>query len=115
MSPACSVITLNLSIFSPNPQSHVGDGNVHLNVLPPKALGLEERRGRIKVAKTVINTVLRGYRGGISDEHGIGSEKQQDFEAQLDPVQRRLLQRVKNAIDPDGLMNPGCLFPEILS
>lgn len=87
---------------------HVGDGNVHLNVLPPGDLDRTEIDARIYRAKTVINGVLDGYRGSISAEHGIGRLKRPDFEARLPDVQRRLLSAVKAAIDPTFVMNSGC-------
>lgn len=92
---------------------HVGDGNVHLNVLPPKEDGLEERQAKIKRAKQTIDDVLSQFGGSISAEHGIGREKLAAFEAQMHPVQKALLQRLKTAIDPDAMMNPGCLFPDV--
>jgi FAD/FMN-containing dehydrogenase len=87
---------------------HVGDGNVHLNVLPPAGLSRQEADARIYQAKTVLNAVLDGFGGSISAEHGIGRLKKPDFEARLQPVQRQLLTSIKAAIDPQGIMNPGC-------
>jgi len=92
---------------------HVGDGNVHLNVLPPKEDGIEERAKKIKLAKHIIDEVLVRYQGSLSAEHGIGREKLSAVEAQLQPVQRQMLESLKLAIDPEATMNPGCLFPSI--
>lgn len=87
---------------------HVGDGNVHLNVLPAADATPEERVEQIYKAKGAINAVLDRYHGSISAEHGIGRLKRGDFEARLSPVRRQLLTAIKLAIDPDQLMNPGC-------
>ena len=87
---------------------HVGDGNVHLNVLPPASLSRAEADARIYKAKTVVNAVLDTYSGSISAEHGIGRLKKPDFEARLTPVQRHLLGAIKTAIDPTFVMNAGC-------
>ncbi|MNL64070.1 putative FAD-linked oxidoreductase [compost metagenome] len=87
---------------------HVGDGNVHLNVLPPAGLTQEERASRIEAAKYAINGVLDGYSGSISAEHGIGRLKRGDFDKRLDPARRGLLTALKRAIDPTLVMNPGC-------
>lgn len=87
---------------------HVGDGNVHLNVLPPAGLSAAERSHRIHVAKKAINAVLDRYDGSLSAEHGIGRLKRADFEERLPEVQRRLLTAIKKAIDPTMVMNPGC-------
>lgn len=94
---------------------HVGDGNVHLNVLPPSGSASEEAAARIYKAKTVVNQILDGYKGSISAEHGIGRLKRADFEERLDPSRRALLTALKQAIDPSTIMNPGCQlnFPGI--
>jgi FAD/FMN-containing dehydrogenase len=87
---------------------HVGDGNVHLNVLPPPGLSAVEQTERIHAAKKAINAVLYRYRGSISAEHGIGRLKRQDYEEMLPDTQRKLLISLKTAIDPGLIMNPGC-------
>lgn len=87
---------------------HVGDGNVHLNVLPPNTLDRVEIDARIYKAKNIINDVLDKYRGSMSAEHGIGRLKRSDFEKRLPSVQRQLLSAIKTAIDPTVAMNPGC-------
>lgn len=87
---------------------HVGDGNVHLNVLPPNGATLEEREAFIYKSKTLVNEVLDRYVGSISAEHGIGRLKRSDFESRLSDVQRRMITGLKNAFDPDLRMNPGC-------
>ena len=87
---------------------HVGDGNVHLNVLPPATLPRAEIDAQIYKAKNVINAVLDDYRGSISAEHGIGRLKRSDFTTRLPDARRNLLTAVRGAIDPAGIMNPGC-------
>jgi FAD/FMN-containing dehydrogenase len=94
---------------------HVGDGNVHLNVLPPSESSPEEAAALIYKAKMVVNQVLDKFDGSISAEHGIGRLKRFDFEQRLDPSRRALLTALKQAIDPSMIMNPGCQlnFPAI--
>jgi FAD/FMN-containing dehydrogenase len=87
---------------------HVGDGNVHLNVLPPDGATPEERSERIYHAKKVVNAVVDRYRGSISAEHGIGRLKREDFEERLSQTKRGLLVAIKTAIDPDLILNPHC-------
>ncbi|MGY9046729.1 hypothetical protein P775_16670 [Puniceibacterium antarcticum] len=89
---------------------HVGDGNVHLNVLPDPHLAPDEIDAQIHAAKKIVNNVLDRYAGSISAEHGIGRLKKPDFEARLLPVHRHLLTTLKKALDPAMTMNPGCLF-----
>ncbi|MET0257558.1 MAG: FAD-binding oxidoreductase [Methylobacterium sp.] len=87
---------------------HVGDGNIHFNVLPPQEGGAAAVAGRIKAAKETVNAVLDRFGGSISAEHGIGRLKRADFEARLGGVQEGLLLALKGALDPTGRMNPGC-------
>ena len=87
---------------------HVGDGNVHLNVLPPNGSTREERDHYIYKAKVIVNAVLDRYAGSISAEHGIGRLKRGDFESRLGTVQRDMIERLKAAFDPQLRMNPGC-------
>lgn len=87
---------------------HVGDGNVHLNVLPPGGLTREEVAERIYAAKAIVNEVLDGFEGSISAEHGIGRLKKADFLARVPATQLQLLTAIKQAVDPGGIMNPGC-------
>ncbi|MNU48687.1 putative FAD-linked oxidoreductase [compost metagenome] len=87
---------------------HVGDGNVHLNVLPPNGSTIEERHEKIYKAKKVVNVVVDKYNGSISAEHGIGRLKRDDFEERLSKTKRGLLVAIKKAIDPDLLLNPHC-------
>lgn len=87
---------------------HVGDGNVHLNVLPPSGIPAAESSERIYKAKKAINQVLDRYEGSISAEHGIGRLKRADYEERLPDVRRKLLTSLKTAIDPTFTMNPGC-------
>lgn len=86
---------------------HVGDGNVHLNVLPaPEA----DTNGQIELAKKLIYQVLVQFDGSISAEHGIGRLKREDFQNELPDAQRDLLEAIKRAIDPELMMNPNCLL-----
>lgn len=92
---------------------HVGDGNVHLNVLPPAGATLAERHALIARAKKMINFRVDHYHGSFSAEHGIGRLKRDEFEHWISPVQRRLLEALKRAIDPEYRLNPGCQLPPI--
>lgn len=87
---------------------HVGDGNVHLNVLPDFAQGPAGIDAQILTAKKIVNEVLDRYNGSISAEHGIGRLKKADFDDRLPAVRRHLLALIKNALDPKMTMNPGC-------
>lgn len=87
---------------------HVGDGNVHMNVLPPSSATLKERLKILHEGTDVINAWVDHYKGSISAEHGIGRLKRDDFERRLPDAQRRILQGLRDLIDPQRIMNPCC-------
>ena len=89
---------------------HLGDGNVHYHVLAPKGAqpGEWEMNGGKQISRFVHDLVTR-WHGSISAEHGIGQLKRDELERLGDPVQLHLMQAVKQALDPQGLLNPGKL------
>ncbi|MDX8460338.1 FAD-binding oxidoreductase [Mesorhizobium humile] len=96
---------------------HAGDGNIHFNVLPP--LELAEHHARARGAEVIagLYEIAVGLGGSISAEHGIGRSRREEFWTGLSPTHRHMVAALKTALDPKGLMNPGCLLPatEILS
>ncbi len=103
-----AAVRLELPDCLPISYGHIGDGNVHLNVLPPGGLAPEEVAKRIAGAKKVVNAVVRAMDGSISAEHGIGRLKRSDLAEELSPVKARMLLALKTAFDPDYRLNPGC-------
>jgi FAD/FMN-containing dehydrogenase len=82
---------------------HVGDGNVHVNVVGPPADDEE-------VDDLVLGLVVeRG--GSISAEHGIGTLKRRWLARDRSAAEVAAMRAVKRALDPDGILNPGALFP----
>ncbi|MEI9403722.1 FAD-binding oxidoreductase [Mesorhizobium argentiipisi] len=90
---------------------HAGDGNIHFNVLPPAELAEHEARARGADVVAGLYEIAVGLGGSISAEHGIGRSRRKEFWAGLSPTHRRMVTALKNAFDPNGLMNPGCLLP----
>lgn len=91
---------------------HIGDGNLHLNILKPEDLDKEaffEKCG--KVSKWVFE-IVRKYNGSISAEHGVGLLKQPYLEYSRSPEEIELLKAIKQVFDPNGIMNPGKLLPD---
>ena len=82
---------------------HAGDGNIHLGVFKPDA---EERSTIVKALLTAA--VETG--GAVSAEHGIGKAKKSYFRELVDPTTIELMQSIKRAFDPKGILNPGTLF-----
>jgi len=80
---------------------HVGDGNIHYNVGPERLVA-----ERPAVNRIVYDTVAE-LGGSISAEHGLGQLKRDEIRAHKSPLELELMRRLKDALDPQGLMNPG--------
>jgi FAD/FMN-containing dehydrogenase len=87
---------------------HLGDGNLHYNVQCPPGVDsvdfLQTQEARINAL--VFDAVQR-HGGSISAEHGIGSLKRDTLPRYKDPTALQLMRAIKQALDPQGLMNPG--------
>jgi FAD/FMN-containing dehydrogenase len=90
---------------------HLGDGNVHFHVLAPRGAvrGVwEEAEG--KAVSAQVYDLVTQWGGSISAEHGIGQMKVDELARLHDPAALALMQRIKAAMDPAGLLNPGKLL-----
>jgi glycolate oxidase len=89
---------------------HAGDGNLHPLILFDSRLGPDELE-RAKAAGLEILTACVEAGGSITGEHGVGMEKNCYMPLQFRSSDLSAMRRVKDAFDPDGLMNPGKIFP----
>jgi len=88
---------------------HAGDGNLHPNILFDKRDEAELRRVEAAVAALFANAVDLG--GTLSGEHGVGVLKQPYLEMALGPLAIEVMQGIKHAFDPKGILNPGKVLP----
>ena len=91
---------------------HLGDGNVHFHVLAPRGAvrgAWEEADG--KAISAFVHDLVTRWGGSISAEHGIGQLKVGELGRLGDPVSLMMMRRIKDALDPKGLLNPGKLVP----
>ncbi|MDB5524317.1 MAG: FAD-binding protein [Rhizobium sp.] len=86
---------------------HVGDGNIHLNVVPPEHMGPDAVETLFHATEKIIFDVIDRHGGSISAEHGIGKVKQQAFLERADPVALDLAGRIKDALDPSNILSAG--------
>ncbi|MDI5983162.1 FAD-binding oxidoreductase [Halomonas sp. M4R5S39] len=100
-SPRCEIIAYG----------HVGDGNLHFNILPPADMAEADKRPHLHDLEERVFTVLDDFDGSLSAEHGIGRTKQAAYLARLSPLERELAEGIKALFDPKGLMNPGRILP----
>lgn len=91
---------------------HLGDGNVHYHVLAPQGANPGEWEAtQGKEISRFVHDLVAAWGGSISAEHGIGQLKRDELARLGDPVHLSLMVRVKQALDPKGLLNPGKLVP----
>ena len=89
---------------------HIGDGNIHFNLTQPAGMPAEQFLAQWQRLTAAVNEVVQGLGGTFSAEHGIGLLKTAELERYRGGVELELMRRVKRAIDPANLMNPGKLF-----
>jgi FAD/FMN-containing dehydrogenase len=90
---------------------HLGDGNVHFHALAPKGAVRGEWEEQVgKPISMFVHDLVTRWDGSISAEHGIGQLKRDELARLGDPVQLAIQRSVKQALDPQGLLNPGKLL-----
>lgn len=94
----------------PVPFGHLGDGNIHYNLSQPEGADKNAFLAQWNVVNHVVHDIVAELGGSISAEHGIGRLKREALVQYSDPVKMSLLKRLKAALDPDGIMNPGAVL-----
>ncbi|MEC7965279.1 MAG: FAD-linked oxidase C-terminal domain-containing protein, partial [Pseudomonadota bacterium] len=89
---------------------HLGDGNLHFNVFPAAGKSRADYLDIRDAIKTCVHDMVARYDGSVSAEHGIGRLKVADLEKYGDPVKLALMRQIKDAFDPQGIMNPGAVL-----
>jgi len=86
---------------------HIGDGNLHVNVMKPDAMPKEEFLAKTGGADHAMFELVRKHKGSISAEHGIGLLKKPYLSYSRAPEELALMRAIKRALDPKNLLNPG--------
>jgi FAD/FMN-containing dehydrogenase len=86
---------------------HIGDGNLHVNVMKPDGLDKTAFLAKTKEADHHMFELVRAHGGSISAEHGVGLLKKDYLPYSRSPAEIELLRAVKRALDPQNLLNPG--------
>ena len=89
---------------------HIGDGNLHLNILRPPELAVGEFKARCDAITPHIYAIVAQHGGSISAEHGVGLLKRDYLGYTRSESELRYLLAIKRQLDPNGIMNPGKLF-----
>ena len=93
-----------------NAFGHLGDGNLHYNVFPPKGEARDGWLDRREEIKYILHDLVQELGGSVSAEHGVGRLKVGDLERYGDPASLVAMHAIKAALDPAGIMNPGAVL-----
>jgi D-lactate dehydrogenase (cytochrome) len=86
---------------------HLGDGNLHYNISAPEEVAPNDFLMQQDDIHRVVYDSVHRFGGSIAAEHGVGALKKNEIRRYLPEVELRLMQSVKQALDPENLMNPG--------
>ena len=89
---------------------HIGDGNLHINILKPDALPQDAFVADCERVTKLLAQSLQAHGGSISAEHGIGLVKKPYLSCTRSAAEIAAMRGIKAALDPNGIMNPGKLF-----
>jgi FAD/FMN-containing dehydrogenase len=86
---------------------HLGDGNLHYNLSAPEGRSAQSFMANMPAANRIVHDLVAAAGGSISAEHGIGQLKRDELQRYKSGLEIELMERVKSALDPRGLLNPG--------
>ena len=86
---------------------HLGDGNLHYNVAPPPGMTDTIFLPNQDAINRIVHDQVHAFGGSISAEHGIGALKKADLAHYKSPLELQLMRAIKQALDPQNIMNPG--------
>ncbi len=90
---------------------HIGDGNLHLNILRPEHMTVDEFMAKGHAMSPNIFTLVKARQGSISAEHGVGLLKKDFLNYSRSEAEIELMRGLKNLFDPHQILNPGKLLP----
>lgn len=86
---------------------HIGDGNMHLNILKPENLSVADFKANCEQVSQWVYATVEKYQGSISAEHGVGLLKKDYLQHSRSTAELALMRSIKQVFDPNGVMNPG--------
>ncbi len=86
---------------------HLGDGNLHYNVSPPEGTAPDVFAKDSAPINRIVHDSVARFGGSISAEHGLGQLKREEIRRYKSPLELELMLKIKRALDPYGIMNPG--------
>ncbi|MBL8708493.1 MAG: FAD-binding oxidoreductase [Rhodospirillaceae bacterium] len=104
---ALATLTAADSGLRPLVFGHIGDGNLHFNILQPHSADPRAFQARTDAINRLVHDLVAAHGGSISAEHGIGQLRKGELQRLKSPAALALMRQVKAAIDPGNLFNPG--------
>jgi D-lactate dehydrogenase (cytochrome) len=104
---ADAAVTALIPGARPLPFGHLGDGNIHYNVIQPEGADKAAFLKRWDEMNAAVFAVVKKYGGSISAEHGVGALKRDLLPSVKDPVALELMKSLKRMLDPKNILNPG--------
>ncbi|MDH3229861.1 MAG: FAD-binding oxidoreductase [Alphaproteobacteria bacterium] len=104
---AVAAVTQAMPGIRPLPFGHIGDGNIHLNLSQPEGMDRDEYIAQWPRMNRIVHDIVADLGGSISAEHGIGRLKREQITRYKSELEIDLMRRIKAALDPGGIMNPG--------
>lgn len=89
---------------------HIGDGNLHMNILKPEKMAVEEFEEVCRRVNPEVFALTQAHHGSISAEHGIGLLKQAYLAYSRPEADIERMRGIKAVFDPMNIMNPGKLL-----
>ncbi|MGH1481497.1 MAG: FAD-binding oxidoreductase [Geminicoccales bacterium] len=89
---------------------HVGDGNIHFNLLQPESMAAEDFRAMKDQVQKEVFDLVEDLGGSISAEHGIGRLKRDELAKRKPGIDLDLMRCLKQALDPSNILNPGVIL-----
>lgn len=89
---------------------HVGDGNLHVNVIKPEGMTNADFWSECREADRQVFTIVKEFEGSISAEHGVGLLKKEFLSFSRSSAEIALMKGIKRTFDPKGILNPGKIF-----
>ena len=101
---------MNYPGLKPYVFGHIGDGNLHINLMKSETMELPEFRKLCAEADARMFDWIQEFEGSVSAEHGIGLLKKHLLRYTRTPLEISIMEDLKKSLDPKGLLNPGKIF-----
>jgi len=89
---------------------HIGDGNLHLNILKPENMSKDDFFDECQIVNKYVFETVQKYGGSVSAEHGVGMTKKPYLNYSRSDTEIDYLREVKKVFDPNNIMNRGKIF-----